>query len=74
MSQFQSQELVVMVGCPASGKSTLRKKYLEPHGYVAVNRDTMGTFEKCCKVLTYQKKNLNSYTCIDSVHFFVSTI
>ena len=39
-----------MVGCPASGKSTFRKRYLEPHGYVAVNRDTMGTFEKCCKV------------------------
>ena len=39
-----------MVGCPASGKSTFRKRYLEPHGYVAVNRDTMGTMQKCIKV------------------------
>ena len=42
--------MVVMVGCPASGKSTIRKKFLEPHGYVAVNRDTLGTAEKCLKV------------------------
>lgn len=39
-----------MVGCPASGKSTFRKKYFEPHGYIAVNRDTLGTAEKCLKV------------------------
>ena len=46
----QGEEMVVMVGCPASGKSTIRKKFLEPHGYVAVNRDTLGTAEKCLKV------------------------
>nr|KAG5697411.1 hypothetical protein BaRGS_008837 [Batillaria attramentaria] len=45
----KGKELVVMVGCPASGKSTFRKRYLEPHGYVAVNRDTLGTAEKCIK-------------------------
>ena len=39
-----------MVGCPASGKSTFRRKYLEPHGYVAVNRDTLGDFDRCAKV------------------------
>ena len=47
---FQTPEMVIMVGCPASGKSTFRKRYLEPHGYVAVNRDTMGTMQKCIKV------------------------
>ena len=50
LSIFQSPEMVIMVGCPASGKSTFRKRYLEPHGYVAVNRDTMGTMQKCIKV------------------------
>lgn len=46
----QSQEMILMVGAPATGKSTFRKRYLEPHGYVAVNRDTMGTMQKCVKV------------------------
>ena len=39
-----------MVGCPASGKSTFRRRFLEPHGYVAVNRDTLGDFDRCAKV------------------------
>jgi bifunctional polynucleotide phosphatase/kinase len=47
---LQTLELVMMVGCPASGKSTFRKRFLEPHGYVAINRDTLGTMDKCIKV------------------------
>lgn len=45
----KSQEVVVMVGCPASGKSTIRRRFFESHGYIAINRDTMGTKEKCVK-------------------------
>eukprot|EP00727_Mastigamoeba_balamuthi_P009307 m51a1_g5 putative dna 3 phosphatase (656) ;mRNA; r:16590-19825 len=45
----KSQELIVMVGFPASGKSTLAARYLVPHGYVRVNRDTLKTKEKCIK-------------------------
>ena len=48
--ECQGTQLIVMVGCPASGKSTVRKRFLEPHGYVTVNRDTLGTVEKCAKV------------------------
>jgi len=42
-----SQEMVLMVGPPASGKSTFTKKYFEPAGYVRVNRDTLKTQAKC---------------------------
>jgi len=40
-----SQELVIMVGRPASGKSTFVKKYFSE--YTRVNRDTLGTIPKC---------------------------
>ncbi|KAK2959373.1 putative Bifunctional polynucleotide phosphatase/kinase [Blattamonas nauphoetae] len=44
------QELVLMVGSPASGKSTFTQKYFVPRGYVHVNRDTLKTKEKCLKL------------------------
>ena len=44
------QELVLMLGPPASGKSTFAKRYLvKPAGYFHVNRDTLGTQDKCLK-------------------------
>lgn len=51
------QELVVMCGCPASGKSTFRRRYFEKHGYQVVNRDTMGTMDKCVKAAKEAVKN-----------------
>jgi len=42
-------ELIVMVGCPASGKSSFSKKFLVPKGYVHVNMDTLKTKPKCIK-------------------------
>ena len=42
-----NQELIIMAGPPASGKSTLSTRYLVPKGYVRVNRDTLGTAKKC---------------------------
>ena len=46
-----SQEMIIMVGTPASGKSTFVKKHLLPHGYAHVNRDTLNTPAKCLKVM-----------------------
>ncbi|XP_076112376.1 bifunctional polynucleotide phosphatase/kinase-like [Mytilus galloprovincialis] len=40
-------EVVIFAGYPGSGKSFFGKKYLEPKGYVHVNRDTLGTWQKC---------------------------
>lgn len=42
-----SQEVILMVGFPASGKSFFCKVYLKPAGYEIVNRDTLGTQQKC---------------------------
>jgi len=50
--QYHSAELemIIMIGLPASGKSTFTQKYLVPNGYTRVNRDTLGTAAKCIKV------------------------
>ena len=45
----KKQEVIILQGWPASGKSTFAKRYLVPHGYVHVNRDTLGTPAKCLK-------------------------
>ncbi|XP_039262628.2 bifunctional polynucleotide phosphatase/kinase-like [Styela clava] len=48
----KKQEVVIMVGYPASGKSTVSKDYLEANGYTLVNRDTMKTWQKCVAACT----------------------
>ena len=49
--------MVVMVGRPASGKSTITKHYFIPNGYIQINRDTIGTQEKCLKAATSALKD-----------------
>jgi len=44
-----SQEVVLFVGSPASGKSTFWKNHLPD--YIRVNNDTLKTAEKCLKVM-----------------------
>ena len=43
-------EMVILVGLPASGKSTFVKTYMEPNKYIAVNRDELKTQDKCMKL------------------------
>ena len=40
------QEIVLFVGSPASGKTTFYQTHMSP-SYRHVNRDTLGTWEKC---------------------------
>jgi hypothetical protein len=47
--------MILMIGPPASGKSTFTKKYLVPHNYVHINRDALQTQEKCLKVCFFFK-------------------
>jgi len=35
------QEVIICVGCPASGKSTFCKTHMEPKGYVWINQDIL---------------------------------
>jgi len=39
--------MIIMVGYPASGKSSYVKSVLLPKGYVHINRDSMKTMPKC---------------------------
>jgi bifunctional polynucleotide phosphatase/kinase len=42
-----SQELVLFVGFPASGKSTFARQHFVPAGYYYINQDTLKSKEKC---------------------------
>lgn len=44
---LDTQEIILLVGYPASGKSFLCHKYLKPAGYEIINRDTLNSQQKC---------------------------
>lgn len=47
--QSTSQELLLFVGPPASGKSTFARKHFVSQGYVHVNQDTLKNRDKCVR-------------------------
>lgn len=50
-NELNKFEMVIMVGYPGSGKSYYATRYIVPHGYQYVNRDTLGTAAKCIKMV-----------------------
>ena len=46
-AQQPATDIVLLVGPPATGKSTLARQFEKQLGYVHVNRDTVGTMDKC---------------------------
>lgn len=55
-----SQELIIFLGFPASGKSFFCNKYLKKEGYVVVNRDTLNSMQKCLTAVEESLKNNKS--------------
>lgn len=49
-SKSDSQEMIIFVGYPASGKTSFYSRHLKPVGYQHVNRDTLGSWQKCVSV------------------------
>lgn len=45
------KEVVVLVGYPGSGKTFFASTYLVPEGYHHINRDTLGSWQKCISTL-----------------------
>ncbi|OQR67767.1 bifunctional polynucleotide phosphatase/kinase-like, partial [Tropilaelaps mercedesae] len=44
-------ELIVLVGYPASGKTTLAREMIEARDYMHVNQDKLGSLESCLKAV-----------------------
>lgn len=52
-----TQEVIILVGSPGSGKTHYVKNFILPHGYVHVNRDKLGTWQKCVQLMENKLKD-----------------
>lgn len=55
--KLPQKEMIIMVGFPGSGKSKFVEKYLLPHKYIRINRDTLKTKAKCVKTCEEHMRN-----------------
>ena len=59
------QEVVIFIGSPGSGKSTIWNTYFSD--YVRVNNDTLKTHDNCLK-LTSESLKAGKSVCIDNTN------
>lgn len=64
--------MIMMVGPPASGKSTFSKKHFVSNGYIHINRDTLKTQDKCLKV--FNEKLISSHLVMNPYGWFFFTL
>jgi len=63
----RSNEMIVMVGMPGSGKTEFVTKHILPHGYIHINQDTCKTKAKCL-ALAKQALEKNKSVVIDNTN------
>lgn len=49
--RHDKKQVIIMVGSQGSGKSSFVNSYLKPLKYIIVNRDSLGTWQKCLSVM-----------------------
>lgn len=54
------QEIIMMVGFPASGKSFFCERHLKSNGYEVINRDTLNSMQKCFQNVEHAIKEKKS--------------
>ena len=60
--------MIILIGPPASGKSTFTKNFLIPFGYVHINRDTLLTQQKCIEATREALINQGRSVVIDNTN------
>ena len=63
----KTQEMILFVGYPASGKSSFYENYLKPAKYVHINQDELKTLAKCLSLTKKYIKEKKSI-CIDNTN------
>lgn len=63
----KTQEMILFVGYPASGKSSFYENYLKPADYAHINQDELKTLAKCLSLTKKYIKEKKSF-CIDNTN------
>jgi bifunctional polynucleotide phosphatase/kinase len=63
-----TNDIILFVGYPSSGKTTFVKRYLIPNKYIHINQDKLKTIQKCLSLFEYNINNNNNCIVIDNTN------